>query len=168
MNENLIPFQLLEAPSPKVLMPGLIEPWMIAAVVACTLVAIADLILQKNKAQARKLIDRREAARAKAATALENMQCKVVQDAAAQASLILRRYLSEATGEPMLFETHVKSISRHEALNDFTEKTRKEVHHGFSVLAALKSAPRDTYVSVIHVIVESQRLLKVFHEGFKA
>jgi len=167
MNENLIPFQLLEAPSPKVLMPGLIEPWMIAAVVACTLVPIADLILQKNKAQARKRIDRREAARAKAVTALENMQCKVVQDAAAQASLILRRYLSEATGEPMLFETHVKSISRHEALNDFTEKTRKEVHHGFSLLAALKSAPRDTYVSVIHVIVESQRLLKVFHQGFK-
>ena len=90
----------------------------------------------------------------------------MVQDAAAQASLILRRYLSEATGEPMLFETHVASISRHEALNDFSEETRKEVQHGFSVLAALKYAPRDTYVSVIHVIVESQRLLKVFHEGF--
>ena len=95
-------------------------------------------------------------------------QCTVVQDAAAQASLILRRYLSEATGEPMLFETHVKSISRHEALNDFSEKRRKEVQRGFSVLAALKYAPRDTYVSVIHVIVESQRLLRVFHQGFKA
>ncbi|MBJ7425173.1 MAG: hypothetical protein JHD23_11860, partial [Akkermansiaceae bacterium] len=105
MNENLIPFQLLEAPSPKVLIPGLIEPWMVAAVVACTLVPIAKLILQKNEAHARKRIDRREAARAKAVTALENMQCTVVQDAAAEASLILRRYLSEATGEPMLFET---------------------------------------------------------------
>ena len=108
MNENLIPFQLLEAPSAEVIMPhGLMEPWMIAAVVACTLVAIAEIISQKNKVHARKPIDRREAARAKAATALENMQCTVVQDAAAQASLILRRYLSEATGEPMVFETHV-------------------------------------------------------------
>jgi len=169
MNENSSPFQLLEAPSPEALMPhGLMEPWMIAVVVACTLAVIVGLILQKNKARARKPIDRREAARAKAATALETMLCTVVQDAAVQASLILRCYLSEATGEPMLFETHEESISRHEALNDFSEETRQEAQRGFSTFAALKYAPRDTYVRVIDVIVESQRLLKVFHQGFKA
>ena len=169
MNENASSFQLLEAPSPEALMPhGLVEPWMIAAVVACILVVIVGLILQKNKARAREPIDRREAAHAKAATALETMQCTAVQDAAVQASLILRRYLSEATGEPMLFETHEESVSRHEALNDFSDETRQEAQRGFSVLAALKYAPRDTYVRVIDVIVEAKRLLKVFHQGFKA
>ena len=72
------------------------------------------------------------------------------------------------TGEPMLFETHEESVSRHEALNDFSDETRQEAQRGFSVLAALKYAPRDTYVRVIDVIVEAKRLLKVFHQGFKA
>lgn len=168
MNEKSATFQLLEPPSPEALVPSTwLEPWMIA-VAAIVAALIVFLIFKKKKTAAFNTLSLRQAAYSKAAGALTRITTTAARDAAVQCSLILRGYLSAAVCEPMLFETHEETLSRHEALKGFSDTARLAAQHGFSRLASLKYAAEIPTADAGEVIAESRALLKTLHHGFQA
>jgi hypothetical protein len=162
-------FELLEPPSPEALVPdSQVEPWMIVTAAVLVLGLLAILIFRKKKSPAAVLQEAREAAHAEAVSALNAINPTGTRDVAVQCSLILRKYLSAAAGDPALFETHEEYISRHEALKNFTEDARTAAGNGFTRLAALKYAADVTDVAADVVITESRALLETLHHGFRA
>ena len=93
---------------------------MIAVAVVLVFVVLAIFIFKKKRSAPFDPLAIRQAAHAEAVAALENITTGTARDAAIQSSLILRKYLSAAAGDPALFETHEETISRHEALTDFS------------------------------------------------
>jgi hypothetical protein len=110
----------------------------------------------------------RKAAYAQAAAALEEIEAVPARDAAVRSSLILRKYLSAAAGDPALFETHQETISRHDALKGFSEEARATTGRGFARLAALKYAAEIPDAEASEVVAESRALLETLHHGFRA
>ena len=90
------------------------------------------------------------------------------RDAAVQSSLILRQYLAVAAGDPALFETHEEYLSRHQALQAFSEDARSAAGLGFSRLAAIKYSAATPELSTGQVITGALALLEVLRHGFKA
>ncbi|MEY3898337.1 MAG: hypothetical protein RLZZ214_3858 [Verrucomicrobiota bacterium] len=169
MNEKAGKFELMEPPSPEALVPdSWFEPWMLAVAVIVVLAVLAFLLLRKKKAIPFDPQAAREAAHTEAAGALAQIDSTHARDAAVQASLILRKYLSLAAGDPALFETHEETLSRHEAFNGFSDEARHAAGSGFSRLAALKYSPAPPDVAPSTVITESNSLLEILHHGFKA
>jgi hypothetical protein len=169
MNEKSGTFELLEPNKPEALVPDSpVEAWMI--VVAALLVVLVALILIFKKKKVRPVDPRalRRAAFTEASTALEEIGPVPAREAAVQASLILRRYLSIVAGDPALFETHEETVSRHDALKDFSEEARGSAGLGFSRLAAIKYAPVPADMEAPEVIAGSHRLLATLHQGFHA
>ena len=168
MNEKTVSFQLLEPPSPEALVPySWLEPWMIAvAVILATLVAF--LIFKKKKAAATNPLSLRQAAYTKAVSSLEKITTTNARDTAVQCSLILRGYLSAAVCDPMLFETHEETLSRHDSLKGFSDTARLAAQHGFSRLASLKYAAEIPDADAQEVIQESRALLETLHHGFQS
>ena len=168
MNEKSATFQLLEPPSPEALVPSSwVEPWMIALTIVLAAL-FAFLIFRKKKAAVFNALSLRQAAYAKAAGAIGNITTTAARDAAVQCSLILRGYLSAAACDPMLFETHEETLSRHEALKGFSDTARLAAQHGFSRLASLKYSAEISDVDSREVIQESHTLLETLHHGFQA
>ena len=169
MNEKSGNFELMEPPSPEALVPdSWVEPWMIAVVVIVVLAVLAFLLFRKKKQRPFDPQAARDAAHTEAAGALAHIDSTHARDAAVQASLILRRYLSLVAGDPALFETHEETLSRHEAFKGFSEETRQAAGSGFSRLASLKYSPALPDVAASTVISESNSLLETLHHGFKA
>jgi hypothetical protein len=169
MNEKSGSFELMEPPSPEALVPdSWVEPWMIAVAVLLVLAVSAFLLFRKKKTIPFNPQAAREAARAEAVDALAQIDSTNARDAAVRASLILRKYLSIAAGDPALFETHEETLSRHEAFNGFSEEARQAAGSGFSRLASLKYSPAVADVATSTVISESKALLEILHHGFKA
>jgi hypothetical protein len=169
MNEKSGSFELMEPPSPEALVPdSWVEPWMVAVAVLLVLGMMAVLLFKKNKPATFNPQAVRDAAHAEAAAALGKIDSTRARDAAVRTSLILRKYLSLAAGDPALFETHEETLSRHEAFKDFSEEARQAAGAGFSRLAALKYAADVPDVATADVISESQALLEILHHGLKA
>lgn len=169
MNEKSGTFELMEPPSPEALVPdSWMEPWMIA--VAVLLVALlALLLLRKKKPAPFDPLAIRRAAYTEAAAALATIGAAVpAREAAVQGSLILRKYLSVAAADPALFETHEETLSRHDALNGFSEAARQAAERGFSRLAALKYAQQLPDVATVNVTADSRALLETLHHGFQS
>ena len=169
MNEKSGNFELLEPSSPETLVPdSWVEPWMIAVAVVLVLAVLVVLIFKSKKVARLDPAAGREAARAEAAATLDKIGPVPAREAAVRSSLILRKYLSAAAGDPALFETHEEYVSRHEALGGFSEDARASAGLGFSRLAALKYAPEIPDVAACDVIDESRALLETLHHGFRA
>lgn len=169
MNEKSGSFELLEPSPPEVLIPdSWIEPWMIAVSVILVLVVLAILLLKKKKPAPLDPLAMRNAAYAKAAAALAEIDAIQPRDTAVRSSLILRKYLSSAADDPALFETHEETISRHEALKDFSEEARAAASQGFTRLASLKYAAEIPDAAASEVLAESRLLLETLHHGFRA
>lgn len=169
MNEKSGNFELLEPTSPEALVPdSWIEPWMIAAAVLVVLAVLALVIFKKKKTAPVDPLAVRQAARAEAAAALEEIGPVSARDAAVQSSLILRKYLAVAADDPALFETHEEYLSRHEALQAFSEDARSSAGLGFSRLAAIKYSAATPEMTTGQVIAGSHSLLEILHHGFKA
>lgn len=169
MNEKSGSFELLEPSPPGALVPdSWVEPWMIAAAVALLVVALAVLILKRKKPAPINPLATRRAAYAEATAALEKIDAVPARDAAVRASLILRKYISVAAGDPALFETHEETISRHDALKNFSEEARATATHGFARLASLKYAAEIPNAAASEVVAESRALLETLHHGFRA
>ena len=169
MNEKSGSFELLEPSTPEALVPDLwLEPWMIAVAVVLVFAVLAIFIFKKKRSAPFDPLAIRQAAHAEAVAALENITTGTARDAAIQSSLILRKYLSAAAGDPALFETHEETISRHEALKDFSEEARAAAGQGFARLASLKYAAEIPDAAASEVVDESRRLLKTLHHGFRA
>lgn len=168
MNETPGSFELREPVSPEILVPdSWAEPWMFA--VGFSLLAILLMLVYFKRKRLVPVDPRaiREMAHTQAVELLANMEPSSARDAALQASLILRRYLSSATGDPALFETHEETIARHEALKEFSDETKAAVGQGFSHLAAMKYAHDIPDVPPVEVLEESRALLETLHHGFR-
>lgn len=170
MNESAAAnFELLDPPSPDALVPDSpVEPWMTAAAALFVLALLACLFFRKKKSPVAIRREARIAAHAEALSALDSIHPDGPRDAAVQCSLILRKYLSIAAGDPALFETHEETLSRHEAFAGFTDDARRAASTAFSRLAALKYAPTVPDVLTNDVIHESRALLETLHLGFQA
>lgn len=169
MNEKSGTFELMEPPSPEALVPDSpVELWMIIVGIILILCVMAIFLLKKKKQPPLDPVAVRKAAYDEAAAALGNIGYVPGRDAAIQSSLILRKYLSTAAGDPALFETHEETISRHEALKDFSDEARQMAGRGFARLASLKYAAVPPDVEAINVTAESRDLLETLHHGFRA
>jgi hypothetical protein len=157
-----------EPPSPEALLPsyGLL-PWWVAAEVA-VIAIIVLMLMKRRKMVALDPSAARRAALQDALTALKETRADNAREAAVQASLILRRYLATAAGDPALFETHEEFISRHDALQALTPDARNATGTTFSKLATLKYAPELPQSDPSTVLSESTILLETIHGGFTA
>jgi hypothetical protein len=141
---------------------------MIIVPLLLALIAMAIFFLKKKKQSETAPSQLRELAFKEATAALDQIGHVPGRDAAIRSSLIVRKYLSAAAGDPALFETQEETISRHEALKDFSEEARAAAGRGFARLAALKYAAVPPDVEAINVTAESRDLLKTLHHGFRA
>jgi hypothetical protein len=169
MNENPDNFELLEAPSPEALVPDpWLEPWMIVVAAVVVIALLAIVIFRKKPPPAEVRIEARNEAYAEAKSALDKVDAANTRDAAVRCSLILRKYLSVATGDPALFETHQEYISRHESLKGYTAEARSAAGNSFTKLASMKYAAEMPSVAAADVLAESRGLLETLHGGFQS
>jgi len=169
MSEKASGFELMEPASPEALLPDSgLWPWFVAAGIVVALVIILILLLRKKKSSAVNLTKIRDAAFTEAMTALVETRTSDVRDTAVRSSMILRKYLSTAAGDPALFETHEEFVARHDALKALNVEARAATEVGFTRLAALKYAPGTPDTAPESVVAESQALLKTLHHGFAA
>lgn len=169
MNEPSGNFVLLEPGSPESLIPDAwLEPWMVAVALVLLAAVVAFMIFRKRKSAASDPSAIRREAHAAAAAALDLVKTQQPRDTAIQSSLILRKYLSTAAGDPALFETHEETLSRHEAFTAFSPEARAAASTGFSWLATLKYAPEVPDVEASEVVRNSRDLLETLHQGLQA
>ncbi|MGL4398454.1 MAG: hypothetical protein ACRCXD_01175 [Luteolibacter sp.] len=169
MNENAGTFELQEPPSPEALVPDSpLETWMLVIPALLILILMAVFLLKKKKQPKTDPGVLRTRAFQEATAALDQIGHVPGRDAAIQSSLIVRKYLSTAAGDPALFETQEETISRHEALKDFSEEARAAAGRGFARLAALKYAAVPHDVEAVNITAESRDLLETLHHGFRA
>lgn len=169
MSEKATGFELMEPASPEALVPdsGLWQ-WFIAAALIILLVLVLIILLRRKKPSTVDLATLRKAAFTEAMTALAETHTADSRDAAVRSSLILRKYLSTAAGDPALFETHEEFVSRHDSLQALTVEARAATEAGFTRLAALKYAPGTPDAAPEGVVAESRALLETLHHGFAA
>lgn len=166
MNEESTNFELVEPPSPEYLVPdSRVEPWMIVAT-AFVLAFLAILIFRKKRKSPLDAIAARQAALAEAISSVDKIGAVPAREAAVLCSLILRKYLSVATADPVLFETHEETIARDDALKDFSEEARAAAGLEFTRLAALKYAAEIPDESAPDIISGARVLLQTLHQGF--
>jgi len=165
--------QLAEPSQVENLLPDYgFEWWMVPAGLAVLLglLAIYQIIHKKRRKVAGRKGDPRETAFTIAREELTEVDCKTSRQAAVRCSLILRKYLAQASNDPSLFETHEEFITRQDSLTALTEEAREACAMGFSKLAALKYAPQEaTDESAPEAVIEETRLLlHTLHHGFRA
>lgn len=144
MEESTQDLRLVEPPSADGLMPHPINwgAWCVIGVVILLLVVIAILIWRKaRQSPAANEENLQQKARADAMAALAGCPMINPNQTATECSLIVRRYLSELTGDPALYETHEQWVMRHDALEDFNDSLKEQIGELFAKLAALKYAP---------------------------
>lgn len=170
MDETPQTFELQEPASLENLIPSVgYTPWVIGGVLLLLLLLVVFAIFKSRKpaagADAEAL---RRAAYLEAGTALAKIQAASPREAAVQTSLIIRRYLSIAVGDPALFETHEEFISRRDSLSKLSPDAREACGRGFDHLAALKYAPEVPAGEPAAVVAEGHSLLNTLHHGFHA
>lgn len=170
MNEKAGNFQLLEPTRPEALIPdSWVEPWMFVVGIVALLALLAVALFKRKNAAGENTAEVRRAAHAAAIAALDKISAETPpREAAVQASLIVRRYLSVAAADPALFETHEEYISRHDALIKFSVEAREAAAAGFSRLATYKYAAEPPAVESATLVAEARALLETLHHGFQA
>lgn len=171
MKEKAKTFELIEPTSPEVLIPhSPVEPWMIivGSALLLIIVVLAIFYFRKKSKASTSQVAAREAAYAEATSALQAIGDVPAREAAVRASLIIRKYLSLAAGDPALFETHEEFLSRDKALSSFSDEAREATSSGFSTLAAMKYSAETPRTGTGEVVETSIRLLETLHQGFRA
>lgn len=168
MEEKTPDLRLLEPVSPESLLPDASPPvWPLIAAAVLILLLIGWLIFRKNTKESAAVINRRKEAYEKAKKAISGIKVEHSRHAAIQVSLILRRYLAEATNDPALFETHEEFVTRRDSLERLTPAARSACGDGFQQLAALKYAPEVPDVDPQGVVNDGAQLLETIHAGFR-
>ncbi len=169
MEEPPATFELMEPRSPESLVPHpWLEPWMVTIAAIFILFALATVwFFTRKKSTPAAPQARREAARLEAVKALDTIGEIPAREAAVVSSLILRNYLSTVAGDPALFETHEETLSRHDALRDFSDEARHSASTGFSRLAAIKYCETKPDIDSLEVVSKSRNLLEILHHGFR-
>lgn len=162
-------FEWMDPASPEALLPDSgWWPWLAAAAIAALVVIVMMLVLRKKPPSIASPHAIRKAAFDEAIAALAMASPIDVRDAALQSSLILRKYLATAAGDPALFETHEEFVARSDALQALTTTARAAAEAGFGRLAALKYAPEIPAAQPAEIITEARALLETLHQGFAA
>jgi len=160
--------QLQEPLSPESLVPAVDLTWLWIGLAAFALIVVLAILLRKKRGAAPPDPKAaRLAAYRNALKAFENLQAPTAREAAVQSSLILRRFLADAAGDPSLFETHEEFISRQNALNALSPEARDACAQGFNQLARLKYAPRVQAEDPVTVVADSRQLLETLNKGFE-
>lgn len=160
--------QLQEPLSPESLVPATDLTWLWVGLGVLVLIILLAAFLRKKRGPAAPDPKAaRVAAYRRALKAFETVEAPTAREAAVQSSLILRRFLAEAAGDPSLFETHEEFISRQNALKVLSEGARDACAQGFSQLARLKYAPRVPAEDPVTVVTESRQLLETLNKGFE-
>jgi hypothetical protein len=158
---------LLDPPDPSGLLPEPI-PFLLWLAVAggILLVTLIVFLVRRRKRRGPTALELREAAYKNAKNSLSTVNAQDARDAAVQVSLILRRYLSLAAGDPSLYETHEEFITRHDSLAALSPSAREQCAERFARLASLKYG-RDTPTDPIETITtDAFSLLEILHHGF--
>jgi hypothetical protein len=169
MNETIDPFELIEPASPEALIPSFqLESWMVLCVILLIFGMFLIFIKRKKAIPEKDPHFIRNEAYKIATDTLNEIDATESRDAAIQSSLILRKYLSTAVGDPSLYETHEETLARHHAFDALPTKTRIVAAQGFTKLAALKYTNRASDTPASEVGQDSMELLKILHSGFQA
>lgn len=166
MEDSTQDLRLIEPPSADGLMPHPITwgAWCVIGGVILLLVVIAILIWRNaRQSPAATKEDLEQKARADAMAALADCAMINPNQTATECSLIVRRYLSELTGDPALYETHEQWVMRHDALEDFNDSFKEQIGELFSKLAALKYAPEHKGDSPAAIIENSRYVVDAAH-----
>jgi hypothetical protein len=168
MNDQTGNFELLEPRSPDALIPDApVAPWVIAAVAFFIVACVVFVLTKKRRVLETNPQSQRAAAHAVAIESFDHIGACHPRDAAVMSSLIVRKYLSVVAKDPALFETHEETLSRHDALKNFSHVARVSAHDGFARLAALKYSPMNADISSETIVLESRQLLETLHHGFQ-
>jgi hypothetical protein len=170
MDGKTTSLELLEPASPEALVPRFgLWPWLLAAaILVIAAVALVIYLKKRRPAAAADIVSMRKAALAEAVAVLSGPAPETTREAAVTSSLVLRKYLAAAAGDPALFETHEEFVSRRDSLQTLTPAARAAAEEGFTRLAALKYAPEIPEAAPAQVIAESRALLETLHHGFAA
>lgn len=159
--------ELIEPAAPDDLLPTDIQPWMWVAGVLVILIVIGLLVWKmKHKASVDPHAIRSQAYRL-AAAEFDQLKAAGPREAAILSSLIIRKYLSVAAGDPALYETHEEFVSRHDSLNALTPQARQACTEGFARLAEWKYAPESPADTAEEILAANRRLLETLNAGFQ-
>ncbi|MBM3863209.1 MAG: DUF4381 domain-containing protein [Verrucomicrobia bacterium] len=157
------PLQLLEPRSPEALLPQASAwPWLVACAVLIAILAACWVLLRRRESSDPS--ERLRSAYERARLDLESADPRHPRDAAIHGSLVLRRYLVAATGDPSLYETHEEFIARHDALQMLDAQTRDAAVCGFARFAAFKYAPEPPDADPTGILAEARTLLETLHQ----
>ncbi len=139
--------------------PG--TPWWIWALAALAVLAIAALIivLVRRKKHRSSQPDPEKARRRALAGLSEIDPSAAPGDIATAVSLLVRRFLADAFGDPALFETHEEFISRREALADLPADQRDALTRLFAILAEFKYSPVPTDTDATPILDKAKHFL---------
>ena len=167
--ETVSAARLMEPVSPEALMPDIgLWPWWLAGGLLLALLVVIAFYLRHRSPRISDPASVRNIAYSEALSAFENTNATTPRDAAIHSSLILRRYLSTAAGDPALFETQEEFLSRHDSLQALLPDAREAAASGFKRLASLKYAPEIPDADALEIITESKSLLQSLHQRFAA
>lgn len=166
MEEKAPNLQLQEPVSPESLLPAhdFTLLWIgLAGLVL--LIAIIVIVKACRKPKFDPAVARR-AAYQKAKKALEALSPSTLRETAVASSLIVRRFLADAVGDPSLFETHEEFITRQDSLKRLTPPAREACSEYFTRIARLKYAPEVPEDDPAAVIADSRQLVETLNVGF--
>jgi hypothetical protein len=165
MEEQAPNLQLQEPVSPESLLPAhdFTLLWIGLAVLVLVIIIVA--IFRSFKKPYVDPAAARRAAYLKAKKSLESLTPSTIRETAVDSSLIVRRFLAEAVGDPSLFETHEEFITRRDSLTRLTPPAREACTEYFSRIARLKYAPEVPEDDPASVIADSRTLVETLNVG---
>ncbi|RYD34993.1 MAG: hypothetical protein EOP87_08165 [Verrucomicrobiaceae bacterium] len=167
MEEKAPNLQLQEPVLPESLVPAMDLTWLWIAIAAFVLLTtVIILIGKRNKITRIDSLALRRAAYQAAVKSFGTATAADARDAAVQSSMILRRFLADAVGDPALFETHEEFITRRDSLEKLTPPAREAATATSATLARVKYAPEVPSDDPAVILAEGRQLLDVLNGGF--
>lgn len=167
MEEQAPNLQLQEPVLPESLVPAMDYTWLWIAVAVFVVVTLLIILIGKRKRTSK--VDPLALRRAAYNTAVKSFDGTIAddaRDAAVKSSLILRRFLADAVGDPALFETHEEFITRRDSLEKLTPPAREAATAAFAKLARVKYAPEVPSDDPAVILAEGRLLLDTLNGGF--
>jgi len=167
MEEKSPQLPLLEPVAPEHLLPANdLALWGIGAAIILIFIALIIFLVRRKSVKRFDPVAARISAYQTALKSLNEVRTENPRDTAIQSSLIIRRYLVDAVGDPSLFETHDEFVLRENALAALPQPVREAATTGFNRFAKLKYSAGESFESPQAIIDESKRLLETLHGGF--
>ena len=168
MEEKTPNLQLQEPVLPESLVPATDHTLLWIGLGVLAFLILIYVLMRKQRKAAKSPTNLRAQAYARAKKALDSLIPANARDAAVQVSLIIRRFLADAVGDPSLFQTHEEFISRQDSLRKLKPEASAACSAGFARLARLKYAPEIPDEDPATVVADARKLLETLNGGFEA